>query len=259
MNRYLRNTFLGIIAGTLMSTSIMAQNPSQPKNPPEKLESVIKDIRKDIRAANREKRIKSGNGTQFYFGGGTEIDLNSSLKNNPSKGLYDEKLWIEQFNAGLKIGKISFGGLFGYRNNLEKNIEEYYPSTYTDPNTGEIITIGGTTIKTNIKYKVMQPGLEVTFYPIKNLGLGLGVQYNIIDIDTTGTVYQTITDGAGNVNGKLTTLEEKTAKQEFFTLNPTIELKLNHFAIYVGEKYSLKPDYKNSISLNAGVKIYLGK
>ena len=259
MKNAIRKTLLGIVAGTMVSTTGMAQYSAQnQKQNSSGNESLVKNLQKEVRAANRARKIKDGKGTQFYFGGGVEYDIDSPFASSNMWGQYSEPALIAQGALGIKFGMLGIGGTVGYSNTIEKDTEEYFTSIYTDPY-GNQIEIGGTRIKKNIKYIIMQPGLEVTFFPIKNLGFGVGVQYNIVNTDTTGTVYQTITDGAGNVNGKLTTIKEKTGKQEFFTLNPSLELKLHHWAIDVGIKYSLREEYKSSISANAMIKIYLGK
>jgi hypothetical protein len=182
--------------------------------------------------------------TQFFIGGGAE--LNSYINNNEL---------IAQYALGVKFNKWSIAALFGFNNNIEKHNEEYFPATYIDA-TGRKIEFGGSTLTTNTKNKIMQPGLELMFYPNKNLGIGIGMQYNIANVDTTGQIYQTVTNDVGKTRAILIPIDEKTGKLEFFTLNPTLEWKLNHVAVYVGGKFALKPEYRNPASINAGVKVF---
>jgi len=197
-----------------------------------KKDSVIA-VKKDTTLQEIKKTL------QFYVSGGDE--LNSYFKNNVS---------IAQFGAGFKKGNLSAGVIFGYKNSIEKYIEENFPNAQGN---------GGTTIKTNIKYKIMQPGVGAGLDITKNIRACLEMQYNIINSDTTGTVYQEVKDDAGNLRAMLIPLDEKTARIEFFTLNPSIELKVKNFAVYAGGKFALKPNYSDHTSLNVGVKLYFGK
>jgi len=184
--------------------------------------------------------------SRFIIGGGAE--LNSYFNDNG---------FIPQCTAGIKFGPVSISGLFGY-NNIDQNTEKYFPASYIDA-TGRKIEFGGSTVRKNIKNNIMQPGLELMLFPNKNVGLGVGVQYNMIKSDTTGTIYQTVTNDVGKTRAILIPLDEKTGKLEFLTINPTVELKFNHVSIYGGGKFALKAPYKNSASVFAGLKVNFGK
>ena len=193
------------------------------------------------------------NTIQFFVGGGASRNSyinNTRFENNVLNQQHKSNEIIGQYTAGIKFPKWSVAALFGYNNNVEKNIEDHHLSA---------IKNAETLFQTNIKYNIIQPGLDVEFFPIKKLGIGIGLQYNIIKTDTSGTVYQSVTDEIGHMKALLLPLDEKTGKIEFFSVTPKVELKLNKFAIYAGGKFALKPEYRNYDAIVAGLKIYIGK
>jgi len=202
--------------------------------------NVIPTVKKDTIPKVQENK------SQLLFGGGVEI--NSYIKDN--------KL-IGQCMIGYKFkNNLGIAVLFGYNNNIEKHDEQSFPSSYVDA-TGRTITFGGSTLTTNTTHRIIQPGLEALFFPNKNIGIGLGLQYNIIKTDTTGTLYQTVTNDVGKTRSILIPLEEKTGHLSFLTIEPSLIWKINNVSIYTGGKFELSADYKKSASINLGVIVYI--
>ena len=183
-----------------------------------------------------KKKTVPKNNLQFYIGGGAE--------DNKTFGL------VSQGNLGMNIGKTYIGLLFGYGKGFTNNSSDIFPDAqgqgYTKIDTKKIVS------------DMFQPGIEFGYDITKNFKINLGAQYNSSSVDSTGNVEQTVSDGV-NFRKISFPLNPRHGNMDYFTINPSIELRNKWGGAFIGAKIPLKNDYVSKPSIFFGGRLYLGR
>ncbi|GEM_PF-4464574 len=116
---------------------------------------------------------------------------------------------------------------------------------YAKPKTGSTTYYGtpyagaGTSIGVNIQNEVLQGGLETGLKILQGVELILAGQYNIVNSWTDSTAVQTAVDQAGNSRTRIFNQPQTFQKQNFWTANPGLEVRLGKgWSVNGGGKFS---------------------